>query len=230
MPRKLLQIAERYVLLCEGQHDSQFFTHLIMQNPGLPAFVISSVSYVLGAAHGGNTRFTQALDELPAIPGFDLVERILIVADNDLDPVASFSALANQINATAPFKGPPAGRFLAPTAPQIKSTGTPPIVVLMLPWTNVVGNLDTLCLEAAMANALAPIPACVDEFARCTGADQWSPTALAKMKLRSFLSASWQANPYISPAYVWSMRTNLVPLNTPSFAPIINFLRQFPTI
>jgi hypothetical protein len=218
------------VLLCEGQHDSQFFTYLLQAHPSLPAFEISSVDYVLGSRQGGNTRFTEALDELPSIAGFDQVDRILIVADNDINPAVEFAHIVAQINATAPIIGPPAGRFVAPPTEQVRSSGTPSIVVLMLPWTSIPGNLDTMCLRATLNQAGISFENCVDAFAKCTGADKWPLTALAKMKLRSSLSSLWQGNPYISPAYVWSRNTNLVPLTDPIFNQVVNFVKNFPSL
>ena len=230
MPQKLERINERFVLLCEGQHDSEFFTHLSAAYPGIPKFTIASVNFVLGITHGGNTRFADALNALTAVPGFEQVERLLIVADNDVNPATEFQAVVNAINAAAPILGPPASRFVAPPTPQVKAGGAPYVVVLMIPWTNVAGNLDTMCLAAAMANAPAPMPNCVNDFALCANVQHWPITSLAKMKFRSFLAASWQTNPYISPTHVWSNRTNLVPLTDPTFNGIVDFLRRFPTL
>lgn len=228
MPQKLTIITEPFVILCEGVHDSQFFTH-VTSEPGCPSFDICSVNYVLGTVHGGNTRFTEALDELPSIPGFEKVTKILIVADNDLDPVVAFDRISADITATAPILGPPASRFVAPAVPLVKAGTNPEIVVLMLPWTGMKGSLSTMCALAAR-NAAPAMATCVDAFATCTGAGQWSITTLAKMQLRALIASAPMAKPDLSPAYVWSKNTNLVPLSDPVFDQVKGFLRSFPTI
>jgi hypothetical protein len=228
VPGRLTAITEPFVLLCEGQHDSQFFTHLIRVR-NLPKFEVCSVNYVLGESHGGNTKFTEALDELPAIPGFEKVQKVLVVADNDLEPTRSFNDVVAAIAATEPIIGPPASRFVAPPVPLTKAGENPAVVVLMMPWTNVQGSLSTMCATAAM-NAAPLVARCVNAFANCTGAAGWPMTTLAKMKLRSLIAARHKAQPDISPAYVWSKGTDLVPLTDATFNQVANFLSAFPNL
>jgi hypothetical protein len=99
---------------------------------------------------------------------------------------------------------------------------------MMLPWTGVHGALDTLCFTSA-ANKRDTIAAAVNCFAATTGAAAWPAPKDSKMKLRSLTSAAHQDDPYLSPAWVWSDGTDLVPLNDPAFNQIVDFLRDFPT-
>jgi len=230
LTKKLKRINEPFVLLCEGQHDSQFFEWLLRSDTSLPTFTISSVSYMLGGvSQGGNSRFTEVLDELVGIPGFEHVQKVLIVSDNDLVPQDSFDSIVAQINATAEIIGPPARRYTAPAEPKKKAGNNPSLCVYMLPDTGVVGNFDAMCWSAAEAKR-PDIAKCVDAFAACTKADLWPITKASKMKLRSLLSSSNKDNPYISPAYVWSQGTDYVPLDHPIFSDIIAFLRGFPAM
>ena len=222
---QLKKISEKFVLLCEGQHDSQFFSYLITHY-NLPKFEICSVNFVLGENHGGDTRFTEALDELPSIPGFERVERVLIVADNDLAPDDAFNRVVKSINATADILGPPASRFSAPPAPRQIIGESPKVAVLMMPATGINGSLSTICWTAAN-NAAGSNSACVDEFAQCTGANAWPITKLAKMKLRALISGTHQKQPDLSVAYVWSKGTNIVPLSDPVFYDVRDFLINF---
>lgn len=218
------------MLLCEGQHDSQFFTNLI-DTRGLPKFEVCSVNYVLGGTTGtggGNSRFTEALDALPALPGFDRVQKILLVADNDANPAIEFQNVSAAIAATAPIIGPPTSRLVAPATPLTKAGANPTIVVMMLPWTGLPGSLSTMCVIAAR-NAAPAIACCVDALAVCTGADKWTLAQRAKMQLHAIIASSHQTKPHLSPAYVWSERTNLVPLSDHIFDQIDTFLRGFPT-
>lgn len=223
---RLTRITQPFVLLCEGQHDSQFFTHLITSR-NLPRFEVCSVNYVLGDTRGGNTKFTEALDELPAIPGFQNVQKVLIVADNDLDPVAAFDEIKVAIDATTTIIGPPASRYIAPAAPLTKVGVNPAVVVMMIPWTGTIGSLSTMCLTAA-ENAAPTIAGCVNALATCAAADVWPVTTLAKMKLRALIASAHRAKPELSPAYVWSEGTNLVPLTDSVFNQVAAFLAGFP--
>ena len=224
----LKSIKSNYVLLCEGMHDAQFFSYLISQR-SLPRFEISSCGNVLDSPRRGIDSLTDALDELPTFPGFQNVEAILIVADNDDDPTAAFTKVTEMINATADILGFPNRRYVAPSAPGTKAGTNPVIVVMMIPQMNVPGNLDTMCLTAAANNAPS-IGACVDAFATCTGANTWPSSKLGKMKLRSLISGSHRDDPHLSPAWVWREGTSLVPLSDPVFNDVALFLRDFPTL
>ena len=136
---------EKFVLLCEGAHDAQFFSHLIRER-NLPSFTVASCGHAAAARGDGITFLTEALDELPSIEGFGNVEAILIVADNDFNPVRAFADVQKMLCATAEILGPPRRRYSIPNTPLIKGGSDPAIVVLMLPWTGINGALDSLLL------------------------------------------------------------------------------------
>ena len=206
-------------------HDAQFFSHLIRER-NLPSFTISSCGHAADAGGDGITFLADALNELPSIPGFENVEAILIVADNDANPKDAFSGVVEKINATAEIIGPPKRRYIAPDAPLKKAGSNPAIVVMMLPWTNCNGALDTLCYASA-ARKRPDIGMCVESFAKCAKSDIWAITKMSKMKLRSLLSAAHHVDPYIAPAWVWSDGTDLIPLDDVAFNDIDKFLRKF---
>lgn len=226
-------ISENYLLLTEGMHDTLFFTHLVAAK-GLPPFQITSCGNIVGAngQRDGIDHLTGALNALPSIPGFATrpLEAILIAADNDSDPVASFAKVQRLINATADIR--PGHRYVSPIAAQTKGGTDPIIVVLMMPWTLTPGALDTLCLSSASAER--PVLAQhVDNFAKAANVDVahgWQVTKEHKMRLRSLLSAAHPTDPYIAPAYVWSDGTDLVPLDNGAFDQVADFLRDFPTL
>jgi len=227
-PLGIHAITHKHVLLCEGMHDAQFFKHLIdVRN--LPSFLVASCGFIAGAPPGrdGIDHLTKALDALVAIPGFPQLEAILIVADNDSDPAAAFNKVRQLIGATADIK--PQRRYAIPNAPLTKSGLQPTMVVMMHPWTGVPGALDTLCLTAA-SNKEPAKSVCVDIFAKCAQSDKWPPTKVAKMKLRSLLSATYESDPYISPAWVWRDGTSLVPLHDSVFDQIATFMQGFPAL
>ena len=131
------------------------------------------------------------------------------------------------ISATADIA--PGQRYSVPEAQLARYGAMPAIVVIMLPWRNVLGALDTLCLVTAN-NRRPAIAACVNEFAVCSTCDGWPDTKAAKMKLRSLLAAAHYDDPYIPPAYVGSERTDLVPLDDSIFNQIEEYLRSFPAL
>ncbi len=219
----LPSITHRYLLLCEGMHDKQFFDHLIIQRGLLPCQT-ASFGFVAGAPanRDGIDYLEEALNAIVGVPGFNnILEAVLIVADNDDDPVAAFRKVRRLIRAAAAHPYP------VPTAELTKATGKPTVVVMMLPWNGMRGALDTLCLLSA-SNRRRPLATAVDNFATVTGAAAWSAPKDSKMKLRSLMSAAHQADPYLSAAWVWREGTDLVPLNDPVFDQIVDFLRDFP--
>jgi hypothetical protein len=216
-------IENKHLLLCEGAHDAEFFRGLIKEH-NLPPFTVASFGVGGSDDDGGRDRLTLALDGLPSIPGFHQVETILIVADNDSDPKASFNTVVEFINRTRDIG--PGRRYIAPAAPQTRAGLNPAIVVLMIPWTNVPGALDTLCFSAAF-NKRPTIGTSVIRFSIEVQSMAWPVTKVSKMKLRSLISAANAKNPYLSPAWVWSEKTDLVPLSDPSFNNIKTFLQSF---
>lgn len=229
--QKLNNISKPFVILCEGMHDSQFFTHLIRVRQIPDRFEIVSVNYALGltsSTGGGNTKFTDALDAIVAVSGFNNVLKVLVVADCDDNPAQEFQRTCSEINAAAAIIGPPRSQFVAPGAPSTVAGANPEVAVLMMPPNFVAGSLSTMCWAAAKnAN---PVPAaCVDAFAACTGAVNWTPNKLAKMKLHALIAGTYQAKPNLGPAYVWSLRPDprLVPLTDPVFDDVEAFLRAF---
>jgi hypothetical protein len=137
-------ITHNYLLLCEGMHDKQFFDYLMAEHT-LPQFQTASCGFITNAPpnRDGVDYLTGALDALPGIPGFGALEAILVVADNDDNPPASFGKVQRLIGAAT-------GHTYSVPSTELTKAGTSPIlVVMMLPWTGQRGALDTLCLSAA---------------------------------------------------------------------------------
>jgi hypothetical protein len=156
-------ITHKYLMLCEGMHDKQFFDHLLLQH-SLPPFQTASFGFVGGAPQNrdGIDYLDKALNAIVGVAGFsNVLEAILIVADNDNDPAAAFQKLQRLIARAAAHPYP------IPTAELAKAAGKPTIVVMMLPWTGVHGALDTLCFTSA-ANKRNTIAAAVNNFGNCS--------------------------------------------------------------
>ena len=92
------------LLICEGQEDHFFFQKLIDARD-LPRFHIQ--------AAGGNTQFSNAISkfELEKTTIFSSIADILVVADNDDDPGASFDNACAEVRKALGAGPHPADRF-----------------------------------------------------------------------------------------------------------------------
>lgn len=215
-------ISNQYLFLCEGPHDKAFLEHL-REKRGLPSFQCEAFGDVAGADNNGIDMLTQALDALPALTGFESIKRILIVADNDTSPSDSFKKVCDLIGSAGPLGN--GAQYGVPQRPQTYAGTGPEIIVLMLPWTDEPGALETLCYQASM-NACPKETGCVEEFAKCSNIESWeSPTKIAKMKLHSLIAVFHKRNPGLTPRRVWDDIPKAVPLEDTVFDNIANFLQ-----
>ncbi len=216
-------LIHKYLVLCEGIHDAEFLRHL-GKTRGLPDFQCEPCGNISGDQSNGISHLTRALNALPALDGFSSLKTITIMADNDANPSGSFSEVCRLINGTDAFGQ--GRRYTAPADPLVKAGTNPAIIVMMVPWRNVPGALDCLCLTAA-ASAFPATASCVETFSQCAGVEGWgSRTKISKMKLHSLIAATHEKNPGLSPAWVWSEQTNIVPLDNSVFDQIATFLRS----
>jgi len=211
----------RTIVVCEGASDDAFVRHLIDRRK-LGAI---TVVYPEAPEPGGRQGFGSVLRTLRTLRGFETVTGIIILSDNDADPTGSFSEVQEQIRT--------ADRYGVPSKPEEWTTGrgTPPIAVYMLPRANVEGDLEQLCLTAAR-DQWPNILACADEFARCTGAENWPTNKRSKMLLRSVLSAVCRTDPNTSLVYLWSRGSAgadyEIQLTHRCFDEFVNFLGTVP--
>jgi hypothetical protein len=146
---------------------------------------------------------------------------ILIVADNDDDPAKAFADIQAQIRSAEKLGVPDKPRQRAPsTAP------LPPVAVLMLPWDDVAGCLETLCYQAS-SKKWPRNGECVEDFIKCTGIGGWVPQSLSKAKMNGMIASICEEDPATSMQYVWSRKQNIVPVDDPCFEQIANYLSTF---
>jgi hypothetical protein len=206
------------LIICEGPIDEAFFRSLIRAR-GLPEFAIRNGSDRSPEASGGIDSIGSLLVGIAIWDGFSNLTEILIAADNDQTPAENFEKVRSQIAR--------AGNYPVPSAPLQRATGTPNVTVMMIPWANERGNLETLCLGPAMGVS-SVLANCVDAFAACVSVSGWpSGAKLDAMKLRSLLAASHPRNPFIGLGRVWSDAPGLIPLTDASFDRIAAFLARY---
>lgn len=213
------------LIVCEGPSDEAFLRALI-KFKGIPEVSIRHTGDADSTGRGGIDKFQAYLKGIPGHVGFYDLTDILIVADNDLTPRANFEKITDQLTAVGAFGEPPQ-TFAVPTNPLKLANGKPNIKIMMLPWTGVSGNLECLCLDAAL-EANPDLAQKVSAFAVETEAEQWDEVTLkGKMKLRCLLAANHRPDPFIGLGNVWAADPNLIPLNSRHFEDITKELRAF---
>jgi uncharacterized protein DUF3226 len=204
------------LIIGEGVHDEAFLRHLL-QNRNILGCQVGFPSRE-NSSSDGRGGFGEVLSGLRVRLDFKNIRVVILVSDNDEDPVASFSKIKAQITE--------AGGFSVPTKP-LEVVGTadhPDLVTVMLPWTNQIGCLETLCLPATL-EAWPNIEPCIEEYSRCTDIGTWPISKQSKMQLRCLFAAACKTDPNTSLTYAWSRNPPLIPLGHRSFDQLAEFLR-----
>lgn len=215
-----------WVILCEGARDGAFFRHLIRER-GLPHFEVTyPTENTLEGERietGGRQGFSLALRGFRAGTRWMDLSAILIASDNDDDPTRSFREVQQQIV--------DAGGYAVPQEPLkvARMSSSVPIVVMMLPWLEERGSLDTLCLQPMYDKWLAG-KQCLDGFCECTGVNTWtSVSKSSKLRVQVLLSAMCPSDPNTTLRYAWSGegRGEPIPLQHQALDRVAGFLRDF---
>ncbi len=209
-----IEITESRVIVCEGKADVAFFEHLI-QKRGLPGFQVLPAD--------GKDGYERVSVALSAAPAFDGISGILVVGDNDLDPGAAFLNIQKQIRA--------AGGYGVPNGPgeAVKNGRFPAVVVMMIPFHERMGCLESLLIEAVY-DVRPNLKSCVDAYVACTHAGAWNQVEQSKMKLQVLISGVCRSDPNTPVSYAWSRNENIIPLDRTCLDEIADFLARFDVI
>ena len=210
------EITKPTLVLCEGKRDASFILHLTANRQingiqvGYPDEVTSNTT--------GNSGYREYLEKLRARTGFmGILRRVVILRDRNGSADTAFQDVAEQVRATAKYE--------VPQALEQETGGAPSIVVRLIPDTQTEGNLDVLLLSAI--EATHPLNHCFDSYFACCNLSGMPVGKAAKIKLTTIVAASCQGNPSASLAFVWAERGNPIPLNSPKFNDVADFLRHF---
>jgi hypothetical protein len=141
-----------------------------------------------------------------------------VVVDADTDPARRFRQVQQWLDAVG----------CSVTAPFLPADANPAAGVFLLPGPGRSGTLEHLLLEAVFA-ADPRLELCVDEFAKClVHPCSWPENRRAKMRMHALIAGCCEKHPAAALTYVWSERGNPIPINSPSFAELVEFFRQFP--
>src|SRR5262249_48684150 len=146
------------------------------------------------------------------------------MADCDDDPAGSFSSVYDQVVA-AGWQRPSAPRQFTTAKPTY-----PPLAVLMLPWDDEVGALETLFYTAA-SSVWGEAAKCVEEFVTCTGAEKRLPQQVSKCQLRCLIAGLHAKDPNITLAWIWTKEreaTHLIPIAHECFNRTVAWLNTVP--
>jgi hypothetical protein len=222
-----IAITKPRVIVCEGEGDRAFFSHLI-QERGLPEFDIFHPAQEEGVA-GGVTGYKDFLVALSVPLTLRQTSGVLIVADNDVEPNASFGFVQQQIRDAAAIVEIDSGStFGVPVAPMqvARGHGLPPIVVMMFPWTDDPGNLETICLDAVYA-VRPDLRECIDSYCLCSHTSEWDISKQSKMRLECLIASLCRSKPSTALRYAWSRPESIIPLGQASFDRVADVLRGF---
>jgi hypothetical protein len=213
-----IKFATSRVILCEGEGDCSFFRHLIAKR-ALPAFDIfcPRKPYTEDGAVQG---YDDMLRVFTTGQGFSDLIGILVQGDNDHNPSIKFQNIADKIAGAEGYVAPHAALEVA------RAANRPPVVVMMMPWVNEPGCLETLCLPSA-ESAFPEIKKCVDKQFECATISAWDIAKQHKMRLRCMIASTCKTDPYTSLVHAWSRTENLIPLDHSCFQRIADFLANF---
>ena len=216
------------VILTEGEADDAFIKKLIEDNGlGIENFIIRN---------GGCTKFWSRIRSIRTASEPMVLrncQAMVIIADNDNSPGDQFDIIRNQI--VIANQGVSADDlFGIPQNPLVsarQSLSLPPIYILMLPWGNEAGCLETLCLSSINPD-YSPQVACVDDIFQCVGAGAWSTTMQAKFRVQCLLSSICDGDPYTHLKFAWKVDAdkgrpgNIFLTNNPACQRIADFLHS----
>src|SRR3990167_1593071 len=214
-------LAGPYLILCEGGNDYAFFKALLRIR-NIPDFQIAFPEYPDQHSDGRNGIGT-LLGGLIVKDGFSNLQGIIVTSDNDDDQNASFRLIQDQIRQ--------AGKYNVPARPfeVTKIKDLPSLIVLMLPWNDEPGNLETLCLRSA-CDKWPQLAACLEVYCQCSDVPTWTLTKQSKMRLRCLITATCKQDPNTSLSHIWERQEQFhIPLDHQCFDNIAKFLKNFAT-
>ncbi len=204
------------LILYEGVEDRAFL-EILLAHSGL------TDSFAFSDNCRGKDAFGGILTGLVAARGIRDRKAVIIVGDNDGNPQESFQNIRSQIE-SAGFNVPPNPRELTNT------DNLPPISVLMLPWDDDAGCLETLLLSAVNPAYEAQLE-CANHHVDCNQANDWDIPKKAKLLMRAFLSGVCQVDPNTGLRFAWKegrgTPTDMFNLGSANFKGIIDYLHTF---
>lgn len=163
----------------------------------------------------GNTGFEKAIIGSETLRGFENVEHVVVVADNDDSPVNSFNQVNEQLKKAKSERNIKRD-WAIPIQPGVKTTGDPSVTIWMWPSAGEPGCLETLLWKIIKAKYQST-SLCVESALQCSGAHSWPISKLDKARVRCFISIYCKKNPALSLGYAWRDVPDLFALDNEEF-------------
>ena len=206
-------------ILTEGETDDVFFARLIDVRHIGSNFTIFHRPKDEPTGVGA---FSRRLVALKTETKRQKIKSIIIVGDNDGNPAAAFHSIKQQVESVGGYNAPANPREISETG------GLPAVSILMLPWDNEPGCLETLCLRAVNQKYEKEMR-CATMQSECVGVGDWPIQKQSKMILRCLLSSVCKSEPNTPLTRAWSIDSgrpgDIFPLTNPAFDSIAEFLR-----
>ncbi len=199
-------------VLCEGPADVRPVQRLLRRED-LAGFSVNFAQ--------GYQRFARHVRGLKTSSDWRRVKRLLIIGDNDTDPAARWQnardALTNER-----LPAPDRHADIVDGAPDGPLTG-----IFMMPRANAVGTLETLLMEAILQERDG-LDDCLQRLDTCpaTDCDEWDEVKRAKMRFQTAVAITCRDDPNAGAAHIWSKTYNPIPVASPVFDDLAEFLRR----
>jgi|LakMenEpi03Aug12_release.lakeMendotaPanAssembly.Ray.scaffolds.fasta_scaffold246895_1 hypothetical protein len=212
-------------VLCEGNEDAALVRALAASVPrNIKSLNVSPVNDL--CRKQGKDGFEDAIIGSDALTGFDGVNSVVIISDNDDDPNKSFSAVRAKLK-KAIDDASVQRQWALPDAPEILVAGSPSVSIWMWPSANRPGCLETVLWDI-IQRKYPEKAKCVEAAIGCAGADLWSISKRDKAKVRCFMSLAAKKNPAMTLSHAWRDNKELFPVDSIEFTPIAQFLSALP--
>jgi hypothetical protein len=202
------------IVLFEGAEDKAFLQALLLAHGILGNFLFPRHDGF------GKDGFQKILAGLVTVNH----RAIIIVADNDGAPTTAFQNIQRQIRDAG---------YTSPTNPRetAQTTGLSPVSVLMIPWDDEAGCLETLCLGARNTNYEAQWD-CANALVQCANAGGWEIAKREKLRMRAFLSSVCRSDPNTGLRFAWTTDGgrpgNIFPFTgIDAYSRIVEYFRSF---
>jgi hypothetical protein len=202
-----------YIIVCEGFHDMALVCALL----GHLNITNCDVTYPKKVDGGNGKEAINAVVKLLAGRADD-ISGILVVADADESPTASFEKLSTAF--VEPLRPPP-------TSFSIHQTRQHRTGIFLSPGAGKTGELEHLLLEAVKAEDADALK-CIEDFENCCGTTKdWAENKRAKMRLACYIASHCQNDPCCSPAFIWTRKNKVIDIGSPAFQELANCLIDF---
>lgn len=210
------------LIVSEGDGDRAFFKNLIK----IHKLVGFDIYEGKDGWADGNSAFAKALDAILIGTRYEDANLVIVVADCDSDPEKEFKNVQRQLRGSLQYAVPERPREVA------SEVGKRSASILMLPWDDETGALETICYSLAVRE-WPQVAKCVTKFVECVGGNSLSPQKLAKLQLRGMIAGTCPYDPNTALQWAWSggrRPDNLIPLKQRNklLQRIIKYLKELP--